>query len=32
MGVVFVVLGVGLCWYLARLGRFLGYEKEKPRS
>jgi hypothetical protein len=31
LGVVFVLLGVGLCWYLARLARFLGYEKKEPR-
>jgi hypothetical protein len=30
MGIVFVLLGAGLCWYLSRLGRFLGYEKGKP--
>ena len=31
LGIVFVVLGVGLCWYLSRLGKFLGYENGKPR-
>jgi hypothetical protein len=26
IGLVFVVLGIGLVYYLARLNRFLGYE------
>jgi hypothetical protein len=31
LGIVFVLLGVGLCFYLARLARFLGYEDKEPR-
>lgn len=28
LGVVFIVLGCGLVYYLIRLNRFLGYEEE----
>jgi hypothetical protein len=28
LGLTFVVLGVALCFYLSRLGRFLGYEEK----
>jgi hypothetical protein len=28
VGVVFVLLGIGLAFYLRRLGRFLGYERK----
>jgi len=31
MGLVFVVLGIALSWYLSRLSRFLGYDKDPPR-
>lgn len=31
-GIVFAVLGAGLALYLRRLGRFLGYERDKPPS
>jgi len=30
IGVVFVALGIGLSYYLARLNRFLGYDLRKP--
>ena len=32
MGIVFLLLAVGLCVYLARLRKFLGYEKDTPRG
>jgi hypothetical protein len=32
MGIVFIVLAIGLCVYLARLRQFLGYDKDEPRS
>lgn len=28
LGTVFILLGMGLAYYLARLNRFLGYENE----
>ena len=32
MGILFLVLAIGLCVYLARLRQFLGYDKDKPGS